>query len=213
MEKIYFDNSTYIWKNKLNMLNEKKNLLDSINNIISSYKNNNDFTDAYPYLNGTSDKIDNVLNAGVTFCKSLYNETNKIYNKIYTETWINVVRSKTPFQYSFIKKDNEVYQLSNDKNRYHTHTEIKKMQKGFYPHYTFVYYIQMPDIMEGEDGVLYLKGDFDKEYWIRPEEDDLIIMEGTVPHNPNNAPKSNLDRIVIAGNVGFEFIKNQKSII
>jgi hypothetical protein len=71
----------------------------------------------------------------------------------------------------------------------------------------------MPDVMNGDDGVLYFRGKNKKEYWIRPEEDDLIIMEGDMPHAPNNAPNSTLDRIVLAGNVGFEFLKNFKSII
>ena len=85
--------------------------------------------------------------------------------------------------------------------------------KSFVPDYTYVYYIQMPDVMEGEDGVLYFKGSDDKEYWIRPEEDDLIVMEGWMPHSPNNAPKSTIDRVVLAGNVGFDLIKKEKSLV
>jgi hypothetical protein len=71
----------------------------------------------------------------------------------------------------------------------------------------------MPDVMEEEEGVLYFRGQNKQEYWIRPEEDDLIIMEGWMPHAPNNAPKSTIDRIVIAGNVGFEMIKKEKSLL
>jgi hypothetical protein len=71
----------------------------------------------------------------------------------------------------------------------------------------------MPDVMNDEDGVLYFKSKEGKEYWIRPEEDDLIIMEADVPHAPNSAPNSTLDRIVIAGNVGFDFIKKEKSLL
>jgi hypothetical protein len=67
--------------------------------------------------------------------------------------------------------------------------------------------------MNGDDGVLYFLGKNGKEYWLRPEEDDLIIMDADVPHSPNSAPNSTLDRIVMAGNVGFDFIKNQKSLI
>jgi hypothetical protein len=85
--------------------------------------------------------------------------------------------------------------------------------KSFIPHYTYVYYIQMPNVMNGEDGVLYFRGKNKKEYWIRPEEDDLIIMEADMPHTPNNAPNSTIDRIVLAGNVGFDFIKKEKSLI
>jgi hypothetical protein len=85
--------------------------------------------------------------------------------------------------------------------------------KQFIPNYTYVYYIQMPDVMNGEDGVLYFEGENKKEYWIRPEEDDLIIMDAHMPHAPNDALNSTLDRIVMAGNVGFDFIKKEKSLI
>jgi hypothetical protein len=67
--------------------------------------------------------------------------------------------------------------------------------------------------MYNEDGVLYIMSKSGKEYFIMPEEDDLIIMEADVPHSPNNAPNSTLDRIVMAGNVGFDFIKKEKSLL
>jgi hypothetical protein len=123
------------------------------------------------------------------------------------DTWVNIVRSINPIQIQF--KNEEL----NGIDKYHTHTEIKKQQKSFVPNYTFVYYIQMPDIMTEEDGVLYFRGENKKEYWIRPEEDDLIIMEADMPHAPNNAPNSTIDRIVMAGNVGFDFIKKETSLI
>jgi hypothetical protein len=114
-----------------------------------------------------------------------------------------VVRSKNPVQENF----------HDENKKYHVHTDINKKMKSFTPHYTYVYYIQMPDVMNGEDGVLYFKSKDGKEYWVRPEEDDLIIMEGDTPHAPNNAPESTVDRIVMAGNVGFDLIKKEKSFI
>lgn len=212
MEKISFDNSTYIWKTKLNMLDNKESLLKTFYKMEDFYRQFRDI-DAYPYEDGMDNEFDEIMNKGLELCESLYIKTNNVYNKFYADAWINVVRSKTPVQPSFVKEDNEIYHLSKDDVKYHTHIEIKKKQKGFFPHYTWVYYIQMPDIMDGDDGALYIKGENDKDYWIRPEEDDLIIMEASLPHAPNNAPKSNIDRIVFAGNIGFEFTKLSKSII
>ncbi len=212
MEKISFDNSTYIWKTKLNMLDNKESLLKTFYKMEDFYRQFKDI-DAYPYEDGMDKEFDGIMNKGLEMCESLYIKTNNAYNKFYADAWINVVRSKTPVQPSFVKEDNDVYHLSKDDVKYHTHIEIKKKQKGFFPHYTWVYYIQMPDIMEEDDGALYIKGENDKDYWIRPEEDDLIIMEASLPHAPNNAPKSNIDRIVFAGNIGFEFTKMSKSII
>jgi hypothetical protein len=212
MEKIYFDKDTYIWKTKLNRSGDKQMFLKEAYEVIDSEPNNK--TDGYGYKKEWKDnldfigefkietKLDEIVQIGINKCKEIYNEKNIIHNKINTDAWVNVVRSLNPVQENF-----------HTDNKYHIHTEINKGNKDFIPHYTYVYYIQMPDIMDGDDGVLYFKGKDDTEHWIRPEEDDLIIMEADIPHSPNNAPNSKLDRIVMAGNVGFEYIKKEKSLI
>jgi len=212
MEKIYFDDTTYIWKTKLNRLNDNLVFLKEAYSVIESRPDVK--TDGFAYKKEWNEnidfigefkietKLDEIVQIGVNKCKEIYNEKNITYNKINTDAWVNVVRSQNPVQETYYTDE-----------KYHIHTEINKKNKDFIPHYTYVYYIQMPDIMNGEDGVLYFKGKNDKEYWIRPEEDDLIIMEGDMPHAPNNASESTLDRIVMAGNVGFDFIKKQKSLI
>ena len=212
MEKIYFDDSTYIWKAKLSLIDSKPLFIKEAYSVIGSQPNVK--TDGFAYRQEWNEhldfigdiqierNLDEIVQIGINKCKEIYNEKNINYNKINTESWVNVVRSKNPVQENF----------HSDK-KYHIHTEINKKHKQFVPLYTYVYYIQMPDIMEGEDGVLYFKGKNKKEYWIRPEEDDLIIMEAEMPHAPNNAPNSTINRIVIAGNVGFDFIKKEKSLL
>jgi hypothetical protein len=217
MEKLYFDETTFIWKTKLNLVNDRQKFLNEAIEIMESQPNIK--TDGFGFkkewnnnlnflgeINITSD-LDKIVQQGINYCKELHKEKNINYNKINTESWINVVRSKNPVQIQF--KHEEIKRV----DKFHNHTDINKVMKSFIPHYTYVYYIQMPDVMEGEDGVLYFRGKNKKEYWIRPEEDDLIIMEGDMPHAPNSAPNSTIDRIVMAGNVGFEFIKKEKSFI
>jgi len=217
MERLYFDEETYIWRGKLNRLSDKSDLLKEANFIIESLPNVK--TDGYGFIkewnqniNFTGEidiktKMDEIIQIGIDYCKDLYKEKNILYNKINTDAWINVVRSTDPVQIQF--KHEELKGV----DKYHVHTDINKEIKSFIPHYTYVYYVQMPDVMNGEDGVLYFKGKNEKEYWIRPEEDDLIIMEADMPHSPNNAPNSTIDRIVVAGNVGFDYIKKEKSLI
>jgi hypothetical protein len=215
MEKVYFDDTTFIWKGKLNLVPYKDLILDEANTLIESLKEMV-HTDGFGYkqewinnidFNGTftiKNKLDEVCQYGIDVCKDIYLEQfNKEFNKVNTDAWVNVVRSKEPVQENFYDEN----------EKYHTHTEINKKNKSFFPHYTYVYYIQMPDVMEHEDGVLYFIGENGNEYWIRPEEDDIIVMEGWMPHAPNNAPKSTIDRVVLAGNVGFEFIKKEKSLL
>ena len=212
MEKIKYDDSTYIWKIKLNLIKEKQLFLEEANSIIKSHTNINH--DAYPYRKDSTEylnfinaikietKLDEIYQLGINKCIEIYNENNIRYDIINADSWINVVRSNNPVQPNF----------HNDE-KYHIHTELSKLHGAFIPYYTWVYYIQMPDVMRGEDGVLYFKGKDNIEYWIRPEEDDLIIMEGWMPHSPNSAPNSTIDRVVLAGNVGFEMIKKEKTLI
>ena len=61
MEKIYFDNSTYIWKTKLNMLDNKQHLLKwfykmEMEDFFSPFKD----VDAYPYYTGMDDIFDDI---------------------------------------------------------------------------------------------------------------------------------------------------------
>jgi len=217
MEKIYFDDSTYIWKTKLNKISDKQKMLEEAHLVISSQPDIK--TDGFGYKkewNGNINfigeikietKLDEIVQIGIDSCKELYKENNFTYNKINTDAWVNVVRSKNPVQIQFQHEDLKGV------DKFHVHTDINREMESFIPHYTYVYYIQMPDVMNGEDGVLYFRGKNKKEYWIRPEEDDLIIMEADMPHSPNNAPNSTVDRIVMAGNVGFELIKKEKSLI
>ena len=217
MEKLYFDETTYIWKTKLNRVVDKSILLDETKLVIESSTKN--ITDGFGYkmewnkninFDGSIDiktKLDEIIQIGINKCKEIYKEKNITHNKINMDAWVNIVRSINPVQIQF--KHTELHGI----DKYHTHTDINKEMKSFLPHYTWVYYIQMPDVMNGEDGVLYFKGKNKKEYWVRPEEDDLIIMEGDMAHSPNNAPNSIIDRIVIAGNVGFDYIKKEKSIL
>lgn len=217
MEKIYFDDTTYIWKTKLNRKLDKSDLLEEAIKVIESQPHIK--TDGFGYKRewntnldflGKIDiktKMDEIVQIGIDECKKLYTERDVIYNKINTDAWVNVVRANNPVQINF--KHEELKGV----DKFHVHTDINREMQSFVPHYTYVYYVQMPDVMNGEDGVLYFRGNNKKEYWIRPEEDDLIIMDADMPHTPNNAPNSTIDRIVIAGNVGFDFIKKQKSLI
>lgn len=217
MEKIYFDETTFLWKTKLNKLDDKSFFLKEAYSVIESQPDVK--SDGFAYKKEWNEninfigeinietKLDEIVQIGINHCKNLYEEKNIEYNKINTDAWVNVVRSKNPVQIEFQQEDLKGF------DKFHTHTDINKKIKSFFPHYTYVYYLQMPDVMNGEDGVIYFRGKNEKEYWIRPEEDDLIIMEGDMPHSPNNAPNSTIDRIVMAGNVGFEFIKKEKSLI
>ena len=216
MEKIQYDKNLFIWKKKLNLVEYKDVFLKETQMIIDSMPKN--ITDAFgirtSWPNNVNSmgiiekqiKIDEIIQMGVDSCKELYNETGVEYNRVNYDSWVNVVKHTNQAQMEYRDLDFV--------DKFHTHTAINEYGGMFYPHYTFVYYIQMPDVMDGDDGVLYFRNNQNQnQYWVKPEEDDLIIMPGDIPHFPNTAPKSTIDRIVVAGNVGFEFIKKTSSLI
>ena len=223
IEKIKFDDKTYIWKTKLNLDVYKNEFLKKSKKIIDSKPDVP--TDGYPYFlrfknqidsfekwrcgEGRvfiSNSMDNVAQLGIDVCSNLYLENMKEWNRVNLEIWINRVQSKKPVQTGFFSENRD--------ERFHTHTDICDRRKMFYPHFTWIYYIQMPDIIRDntDDAVLYFKNEDGIEYSILPKEDELIILPGYMPHLPMNAPESTIDRIVLAGNVGFEMIKTSKTL-
>ena len=208
MEKIYFDETTFIWKTTLDISHIKENVINECIKIIEDFGEHP--TDAYGLFTKILDfnetfkvntKIDEIINMGIILCVDLY---NKPYNKINIDAWINVVRAENPKQHNF-KKLNEI--------EMHSHTEINKKNNKFIPNYTYVHYIQMPDNLEGKDGVLYIEGNGGIIYDILPKENDIIIMNANISHVPASAKNSTKDRIVIAGNIGFEYIKKNKTLM
>lgn len=213
IERRYFSDKTVIYKTKLHdMIPHKEELLKKCDEIIESQPDV--MTDGYGYIMNYDDlnflgnieiknKLDEVIQICINNCIKLYNETKIPYNRMQTDGWVNVVRAQNPKQPNFM--DNML--------KYHVHTDINKVNGNFEPAYTYVYYIQMPNNLEGEDGVLHFMDEKGKEHFILPEEGDLLIMHGDLPHAPNSAFKSTKDRIVFAGNVGFEMIKKEKSLL
>ena len=216
MKKIYFDDETYIWRTQFGISHIKDDVLkecfDMMDEIGEIPGDNFGFFDKWiesvDYFDGNFEattKIEEIVKEGIQNCIKIFNENKKLpYNNINTDGWINVVRAKNPKQPNFSTETEIVM---------HNHTEINQTHKTFKPDYTYVYYVQMPDNLEDNDGVLYIEGKDGIIHHILPNEDDFIIMESHVPHVPASARKSTKDRIVIAGNVGFELIKKTKSLI
>lgn len=213
MEKIILDDKTIFWKKKLKFIQNKNKLISLIKKNIEHKKND---TDAFNIitisedinfngnLNVKNEMID-LIDKCLKECKEIYSEEiKKDFNIVEIGSWINIVRSVNPKQF----KHYPMVGLE----KYHNHVDINKKKGYFLPHLTFVYYIQMPNVLKEDDGVLYILGDNQVEHKFLPEEDDLIVMPADLPHAPNNAPLSNIDRIVIAGNVGFQYIKKDKTL-
>ncbi len=210
LEELVFSPTLKIWKKRFDITNKLKMLSECENLIKSKPKVN---TDGYAYYINNKLNYNNSLNIevkneldilmldGLNSCIELF---DKPFNELKTDIWVNIVRCKNPVQRNY-KTDGSLV--------FHNHVDLNIANKLPPPFYTFVCYIQMPNNLEDNDGVLYME-DVDKSIFsILPEEGDIIIMAGDLPHVPNYAPSSTKDRIVLAGSVRMDLSKLNKSII
>lgn len=208
IEELKYSDTLSIWKVKFNFKNR-----DEVVRLCQKYiEYSSDITTGnYPFYvkaipqsgsfkEKTYNELDEVRNFGVNNCIELFNGK---YNIVHTDMWVNELKAVNPVQ------------VNRDKNGdliFHKHTEINRIIGRPEPHYTFVVYVQMPNNLSGEEGVLYLEDVDGKVFNYLPENGDCIIMDGDLPHVPNYAPNSTIDRIVLAGNVRLETIKTEKTL-
>jgi hypothetical protein len=212
MNKIEFEEGVYIYQTNLGSEDFNKPVLTTTQSFLKTAPYSK--RDNYGYLGNQSfsdikndmmvnNSIDKVIKISILKCVDLINQNNQIINKINVDAWINIVRTVNPKQSSFRK---------NGTVNLHNHVDIQKRVESFHPTYTYVYYIQTPNNLLGDDGVLIIGGKQNRYHFL-PQVGDLVIMAGDLPHGPNWALNSTKDRIVIAGNVGFEYIKQRHSLI
>ena len=61
MEKIIFDDKTFIWKHKLNLFNDKETILNEVSNLIESSSNTEKERDAYTVHTIGFDFVGNIV--------------------------------------------------------------------------------------------------------------------------------------------------------
>lgn len=150
------------------------------------------------FINIRSKEIDYILNYGVNKCKEIFfGKKDNLEDYDYLlNSWVYISRDDNTFTH------------------YHNHVQFDLRFPLLKTNLTFVYYIQMPNNLEGDDGKLFFKSN-QYETSILPEEGELIIFDSELLHKPELARKSTIDRIVIAGNVVFDITdtKIKKTIL
>jgi hypothetical protein len=203
IEKIDLSPTMAIWKSSFDISYKEGSILECktiINNksqiTLDSYpfyiNNNLNYED---FINDKSkSELFLIMKNSIKTCVELY---DKPFNKIKTNSWINVVKTKNPSQ----KK----YSLKNKKEPlgFHSHLEINRLNNLPIPFYTFICYLQMPNNLKGDDGLLFIKDTNSTIYSYLPNEGDILIINGDTIHAPNYAFNSDKDRIVLAGNIHF----------
>lgn len=210
IKEIKFSSTLSIWKSKFDISNKDK-ILSECEELIKNKPKVN--TDGYAYYinnglnyNGYIDieikkELDSIMCSGINACIDIHNQK---FNEIKTDVWVNVVRAKNPVQKNYKTNGSLVF---------HNHVELNILNKLPPPLYTFVCYIQMPDNLSGDDAVLFMEDTDKSVFSILPNEGDILIMRGDLPHVPNYSPNSTKDRVVLAGSIRMDFSKLTKSLI
>ena len=191
MEKIKLGDHINLYKVSYTPVSSKEDTLKSISELIQ-LQPENEGSDAYTYLNNKFKEIDEIERKGIEICLEI--EGANLNKPYYYDTWVNRVKSKDPVQR---------FGAMIFGHPYHNHTEINKTMLRHDPKYTFIYYVQMPDNLQDDEGCLVLKDIKGEVYSILPKEGEFIIHESSIDHYPKEAERSTKDRIVVAGNVGF----------
>jgi len=190
MEKVILGDDLVIYKVPFIPSTSKEVLLFRVQEHINNNKKM-EACDAFDY-HGEFDELNEIEKAGIDICLEIAKQENISYTEHKHNSWINRVRAQNPIQYFFAKEP------------YHNHVVLNEGSARFVPKYTFIYYIQMPNNLEGDDGQLVLRDSKGKAYSVLPKENEFLIHISDMDHYPKAARNSTVDRIVFATNVGFK---------
>jgi hypothetical protein len=200
MKEVILNNTTKIYVAKIE--NYNKELL------LKEFKINFEFNSAI----STTGKI------VVSGKQSIIVIHSKEINNIKTQC-IDFIETITNSNDAMCYNTNWIY--INDKNTadifFHNH--IKNKQIPFLKNeWTYTFYLQIPNNLEGDDGYLLFKTDDGSIHKILPEEGDIIIFPAYLLHTPTLAPNSTNERIVFGGvyskiDSDTTYLKVTKSII
>lgn len=155
--------------------------------------------DGYSFVSGEYTGMKNewgelapLVSTGILHCVNLFNAK---FNTVWFETWVNVVRNVPKQRF----------------NR-HNHVDINKKLNKPTPTYTWVYYMQLPNNLSGDEGKLEYE-DETGTHRILPNIGDIIILRGDQWHSVINAPNTTVNRIVLAGNVSISNNKQTNTLM
>lgn len=125
----------------------------------------------------------------------LFCENFKDYDEFAVQNWVYLMNNKT---------QNEIY---------HTHINLIEGDERIKTDWTFCYYVQIPDELDGDDGKISFRTEDGVEHMFLPKEGEIYIFPADLEHTPKLIKKSKTDRVVIAGNISLDplsIIKNKK---
>lgn len=193
------------YRDKINLPFSVDNLIDKIYKnlmIRTTVRNDNpEYPGIQCHIILKGKEIDYVLKSAVEACKKVFfNRSENLDDVDYViYPWVFISRDETTA------------------TGFHHHLKFSpKLSADFNikNNLTFTYYVQMPNNLSGDEGKLsFLSNNTISS--VLPDQFDLFVFGADVLHRPELANKTTKDRIVICGNVSFEFdkVKSEKSVI
>jgi hypothetical protein len=198
--KIMYDNIA-VYKTKLDGINDAK-LLEEVYANKRYLFYDREYNDEMLHLPGiqmtadlmVGDQTCIVKKKGYDTCKSIFeleNPKKTVYSGLQT-AWLYISTPTNPI------------------SKYHNHLIFSPKEKGILTHFTWIYYIQLPDNCKDQEGHIFFKDPIytsndndDHAFSFFPEQGYLYMWDSDIPHRPELSPNSTIDRVVIAGNVNF----------
>lgn len=199
MEKIHFTETDFIYRTSLtdyvqdSLINEIECNIDIDMGATKSTKESPGIQSYIAIKGGQIEKVSDM--AYKIIVDKIYKEP--IFPFSY-RNWIYLSESTNPF------------------TGYHKHTEMQYLRT--FGEWTWTFYVQMPDNLNGDDGKLLFMLDDGSIHSVLPNEGDLFIFPANMLHKPNLNSKSNKPRIVLGGiisklDLNHRFNKKQKTSI
>jgi hypothetical protein len=180
IEEIKLNNNISVYKTKIK--------ISDIAKLISDIKLNLDISIDTKKPTPKEPGIQSTIVVSTPLIKEL---TEKIVNIFFETFKMDNTNPYTTMQWAYISDNKNLY------SGFHSHD--KKKYANIPLEWTYTYYVQMPDNLEGDDGKLVFKLDDDTTQMILPDVGDLLIFPTSLLHMPNTNTKSELERIVFAG--------------
>ena len=129
--------------------------------------------------------------------KTIENLNDKIYKKIFNFLNYNLKDINPYFSTEWVY----VSTKNNSWSKFHTHTFSDTLKTNL--DWSFVYYVQMPDNLNEQEGKILFRTNEGVEVSYLPQVGDLILFPANLLHKPELNRNSDIERIVYAGGLAM----------
>lgn len=189
MQEIKLNETTSVYKIKYDFLYTKEELLERAYQVIELKKTHKIDVEHFFYIPFRCKEIDYVNNLVLEHCLEI---DKKKYREWAVQNWIYKMNCNTA------------------REIYHTHIDLIEGDGRIQTDWTFCLYVQIPKNISGDDGKIVFRTSDGVDHLFLPEEGDLYLFSADLEHTPKLIKESEMDRVVIAGNISLNPLRKIK---